>query len=163
MPAFGQQFTIVDGVADLGTVLNSSTTQSATAADLVETTLWQWTMPARTLATDGKAIRVTGFGQTANTANAKTMRLYLGATLLGALSTSTALANWHLNLTLIRAGAASQIYTLLAFAGGLANMSNLVNPTTENLATDLIIKITGQNGVAAASDIVFRGAVVERL
>lgn len=141
-------------------VVNASAVQAATGANLLETTLWQYVLPAGALDTDGRGIRiVAALGMAAN-ANNKQIRLYFGSTLLfdtGALSVNG--SPLRFDATVVRRSASAQVGSAAAWwASGYD--SKLVFPA-ESATGAITIKITGQNGTAVANDIVFHAAVVE--
>lgn len=148
---------------EISSVLHVNTTQAGTAADTNETDLWSYTMPAGTLNANGKGVRVTIFGTYGANANTKTVRGYFGGTLvadIGAAAFNN--SGWKLVMDVIRTGASAQV----GFGAGLAPATTvatrLATPAGDT-TTALEIKTTGQNGTAAANDVVFRGAIVEAL
>ena len=66
------------GTAQLGGVLDVNTTQYSTPADTDPHDAITYTIPANTINTDGKIIRMKAFGTTAANANNKNFRLYFG-------------------------------------------------------------------------------------
>lgn len=149
---------------EISSVLHVNTTQNGTAADTNETDLWTYTLPANTLNADGKAIRITAWGTTGATANNKTIRLKFGA---GTPRTHgpTAANNvgWVITVIVVRTGASTQLSTGTGIFSEVSPGTQVVGSLAEDTATAITIKVTGQNGTAAADDIVFRGAIVESL
>jgi hypothetical protein len=143
----------------------TSTVSTCTIADTNETDLWTYTLPAGALNTDGRGVRVTVFGTTAATANTKSLRFYFGASNLSISVVGGGLNNvpWQSVFHVIRTGAATQLSEGQTVYGGLgAAILGVTNPT-ETLANAVIIKMTGQNGTAAANDICVKGAFVETI
>jgi hypothetical protein len=143
-------------------VITASTTQAATIADTNETDLWTYTLPANSLNANLKGVRIHVFGTFGATANNKTIKLYFAGTQIGALTSAGNNVAWEMLGTVLRTGASSQL------AGGAINVDlssqrAVVTTPAGDTTTGLIIKMTGQNGTAAANDIVFRGAIVEYL
>jgi hypothetical protein len=152
----------------LGGVLTVNTTQTATAANTTETDLWTYSLPANALSADGKGVRITVFGTTAATANTKNIRLYFGSTVLesgGALALNG--NAWRVVAEVYRTGASAQLASALATVsindGSTGTARTRLTTPAETLSGAITIKVTGQNGTAAANDIVFRGAIVEAL
>lgn len=139
----------------------TSTTQAGTIANTTETDLYSWTLPGGTLDADGKAIRLLAFGSVAANANAKTIKLYFGASTLQVYNAGTGnnLA-WLIEATVIRTGAATQLAIGKLLIGGTHTNNVLASPT-ETLSGNVVIRVTGTNGTASANDIVFRGAKPE--
>lgn len=145
-------------------VLHANTTQAGTIADTNETDLWSYSMPANTLNANGKAVRVTAWGVFGATANNKTLRLYFGGTAIVSQGAGAFNAlGWVMTGVIVRTGAAAQITGAIAEVSTQAVMANgNIAPAADTTAA-IIIKVTGQNGTAAANDVVFRGAIVEAL
>lgn len=144
-------------------VITTSTVQAGTAADLVETDLWTYTLPANALNANGKGVRVTIWGTVGANANSKTIKAYFAGTQVAAQTTTANAAGWVITATILRTGASAQLggATVLVdlLAAGRAQTTTPAGDTTASI----IIKFTGQNGSAVANDVVFRGAVVEYL
>lgn len=174
----GSLIPLTNGTYDLGTasnrvgqiyaaggtvpsVLHKSVTSASTGANTDETTLWSYSLPAGTLASDGQAVRITVFGETASNTNTKTVTLKFGATTLGARTTTTSGATWQAVATVMRSGATAQVATAQSHI-----TSGIVQNTTapaETLANAVTIALTGTNGTASDGDITFKGAIVEFL
>jgi len=142
--------------------LNTSGTTAGTPASTTETDLVSYTMPADTINTDGQCIYIKAYGDTGATANTKTLKLYIGATAQGQNSGITAPNNlpWTCEVWLIRTGSAAQKgYVKWTFEGGAGAEDTEIDlfTDTEDFTADMVLKITGTNGTAAANDIVFEG------
>jgi hypothetical protein len=138
-------------------------TQVATGANLSETDFIVpgLILPAGLLDVDGRAIYVQAFGSFAATANTKRVRLYFGTTVVAdtaAIAVNNAI--WRVEAYITRTGPAAQLWRNVMQHGGTA-LPLALGVSAENLATNLPLRVTGQNGTAAANDIVFRGARVE--
>ena len=81
IPTFGAVDTIIagagSGTAKLGGVLDANTTTFSSPEDTVENDAISYTLPANTLNTDGKIVRIKAWGQAATNVNVKTVRIYL--------------------------------------------------------------------------------------
>lgn len=145
--------------------------QAATAADTSETILYTYTIPASLLDANGRTLRLTAFGTFANNANTKTVRVRLGGIagtviVSAAFSTAGAGIKWRATVFVARIAANSQ-----RVAGAIEIMNVSSNdPDRAGLTTAAQIEsgtidlvVTGQNGTASASDIVYECAWVEQL
>ena len=119
-------------------------------------TLKSFTLQAGKLAVANTGIRIRAYGTTANNANAKSVRLSFGATLVQSivLNISTTAA-WELSATIIRTGAATQ----KAF-GDMSTHSTTVTPATvtspaETLANAIVVKVDCTQ--VAAGDVICEG------
>ncbi len=141
-----------------------NTTQVGTGANTTETDLWSYSLPANTLNADGRTLRVTVSGDNAANANAKTVRFYFGATSVFISNAATTNpASWAATYLITRTGASAQLLLrAVSIYGAGAVVANPVTSTPAEVSSGAIVmKITGQNGIAAANDIVFKGALVE--
>jgi hypothetical protein len=146
----------------ISSVLTVSTTSAQTGANTTETDLWTYSLPANTLSADNYGVRITAYLSTGANANAKAINLKFGSTNVVAENSAFNNVNLKLVAEVYRTGASAQ----LAFGNrGGGNDSFKLTYTTPAEATTgaITIKVTGQNAVAAAGDVVFRGAVVEFL
>lgn len=116
-----------------------------------ETTLLLTTLNFNTLQLTGQSLEVIVAGTVAANANSKTIKLVLGSTTLFTI-TSTSLNNisWVMRAVIVCNGATNEITAVDFVASGLSTSTVLTTPT-EDLGTDLILKVTG-NG-AGASDV----------
>jgi hypothetical protein len=138
--------------------LYSAFTNVGITASTTEQTLQSYTLPGGTLATDGQAIRVTVRGKYASTTRSRQLRLYFGSTVVTFMSSSTGSAfNVAQEAVIIRTGATTQI----AFGPseiGATNTTTVAlrfvefNDPAETLASDVVIKVTGQSGSGAAAN-----------
>jgi len=144
-------------------VLTTNTTSAGTIADTNETDLWTYSLPASTLDTNGRGVRITVFGTAAANANLKTVKVYFGATAVSSLGTAMNGGGWAVTATVIRVGATTQISGSLGLGVNGTSISSQSTAPAETLANAITIKMTGQNGTASANDIVFKGATVELL
>lgn len=150
---------------EISSVLHVNTTLAGTAADTNETDLWSYTLPANTLSANGKALRITASGSCAANGNTKTVRFYFGASSI-TVNNATAAPNgvdWFAEVLVIRTGAGAQRATGTRFVSTVTQSAFSTLAPTENETANIVIKVTGQNGTAAADDILFRCAVVEAL
>lgn len=136
------------------------TTTSYTNTSTGEENAWTFALPANTLSADGKAVRVTVFGNTAANANNKTVRLYFGSTVWrtiinGGVNNEV----WSATGIAFRTGAASQELDVTSSSGSTVFTNR--GTASETMSGAITIKVTLQG--AAASDLVFRSAVVELL
>jgi hypothetical protein len=143
--------------------LTAQLTPASTPASLVETTLQTYTMPAGTLDVVGRKLKIKAWGTTGADANGKTIRLYLGAT---AIYNSTAMTtnngSWVLEAEVYKTGANSQsCWATSIFINSIPVTAVQATAIADTAA--IIIKVTGQNSVATAADIVCSGMSIEFL
>lgn len=139
-------------------------TSTSTGADTTETDLQSYTLPANVLGTNGRAIRIRAWGDTAANGNTKTIRLKFGGTTLQANNTTAAPngLDWVTEAYVVRISSGQQTYSSFML------MSTTPQDTTSTAISitdtaSIIIKVTGQNGTANAGDITCRGMTVEVL
>mgnify|MGYP003644552881 CR=1 FL=1 len=154
------------GVGSSGGILHSQVSDIATAANTSLTDLHTYTMPANTMITNGDMIKIYAYFTTAANANAKTLTVLFGSQSLGTIASALNNQTVHMTSILTRIGATNQIAVTTAFyatTGGGAVTTEFydVDSSTENLANAVVIKTQGQNGVAAANDIVSKYLIVE--
>mgnify|MGYP000524408399 FL=1 len=112
-----------------------------------EDDLSTYTLPAATLNTNGDSITFTAAGTMANNGNAKTIKIYLGTTVVG---TYTGFPNAALDWTIVgecyRTGAATQkCHSLLSDNSSTTNAAKADYATaTETLSGALTVKLTGE-------------------
>jgi len=151
------------GVAEASGKANVNTTAVGTDANTTEKDLMTYSLPANSLSVDGKLVKITAWGTTAANGNSKTMKLYFGATVVRQLGTS-AFNNqdWIAEAIVVRTGASAQD----AIGTEKSNNSNIFlthSEPAEDTTTATTIRVTGQNGTAAANDIVAEGMLIEYL
>jgi hypothetical protein len=138
------------------------TTAVATGATTGETTLLQYTLPGGLLANAGDSIRVTCWGITAGNANNKTMKLYFGGSSIATPTAATNNKGWRLQMTVMRRSATAQAID----SWGLVDVTPVTPANAdgaETMANSLLVKCTGTNGTASASDITAQGLLVEAI
>lgn len=155
----------------ISSVLTVSTTSAQTGANTTETDLWTYSLPANTLSADNYGVRITAFLKNGATANNKTIRAYFGATVV--VSSGAYAGNAH-NVKVVvevfrTAASAQKAIGLLTSQGSGVTAgsapgaaSDYTTPAADTTGA-ITIKITGQNGTAAAGDIVFQGGFIEFL
>jgi hypothetical protein len=142
--------------------IHVSTTSLGTGADTNETTLWSYTLPANALRRNGNYVTVLAFGSIAANANVKTFRLKFGGTIVTTVGGAANGGGFRQEAQVIRtADATQQIggWSALTAAFAFGNIQHTAGAIT--LTAPVVISMTGQNGTAAANDIVFRGATVQ--
>jgi hypothetical protein len=137
--------------------------------------LQTYTVPASTLVTNGHCLRVTAKGTTANNANAKTVRLAVGATPTAVVTkqlTASVAGRWKLEAIVCRTGSSTQDYsaeavnfggtTVSSTDGASVAMLSGLGTLTETETNTLTIK-TQSTVSTADNDIVSELLVVEFL
>lgn len=143
--------------------LGGKLTQNTTAVGNVgsgEDNLITYTLDDNTLSVDGDYITITAFGTTGANNNNKTIKLYLGSTVL--FSTGAVASNnkdWEIKSTIIRTGSATQKCTT-SYNGDIILVTETANylSATEDLTTQLTIKCTGEG--SSNNDVTQEGLVV---
>lgn len=151
-------------LAKLGSTgkLASAYADVGTPASTVETTLFTTTLAASQLAADGESVRMTAYGETAANANTKTLKVYLGASVIAQNSTTTAPngKNWKIVADVTRSGATSNVeHVSIEFDGVAAEID--VSKAGATWANANVFSVTGTNGTSALNDIVLKQAIVE--
>ena len=131
-----------------------STTAGSTTAVVTEEDLISYTLPASSLNTTNRGLRIKAAGGTGATANTKTIRLYFGSTVLMSNNVTTAPNNagWEFEAEIFRTSATTE-KCIARGTVGAAQQTTTYTGVGETLTSALTIKITGQNGTAAAADI----------
>lgn len=162
---FGPAFTFRQGTASAAaaTVSGRISTDTTTVGNVGagEDNLMSYSLPANSLSSDGKVVRVTAGGTMAANANNKSIKAYFGATSITFIS-ATAInnSNWRAVVEVIRTGATAQL-----MQGTLANSSNasvyVPAPATpaETLSGAVTIKFTGE--ATSDNDVVQKYMIVE--
>lgn len=139
------------------------TTAVGTDADTNEKDLMTFSLPADSLSADGKVVRINAWGSIAANGNTKTIRLKFGdATILTIGPTTGSGLDWRMNGIVIRTGAETQDAMITGSLDTVAPDTTVSTPT-ETLSGAVVIKVTGENGSAAASDIIAEGMMIEFL
>ena len=111
-----------------------------------ETDLITYTLPANVLNNNDYFLEITSSGIVGANANNKTIKLYLGSTLL--LTTGAVAANsgsWEIKATIIRTGASQEKCSCcIISSNNLILDSNTYTLAAEDTSTNLAIKCTGQ-------------------
>lgn len=155
-------------------IASTQFTAAVNPATVVENTLFTYTLPAKSLNGNGKGVRIRAFATAAATAGTKRVRLYFGATVLMD-TTATAFASAATGILMM----ADVIRVSKSVQAGYALCNTAVSPTvgttapttvsgllaavaaTENTSNAIVIKLTGLNGSAVASEITGVEFIVE--
>jgi hypothetical protein len=140
-------------------VLSSTITEIGTTAVTTEEDLLTVQVPANVLSSTGRGLRVTAWGRGAANTNSKTIRLRAGASLIAVQVFTTSSAGWRMVAEVVRISSGAQT------SCGVATVSSTTLTQQTTLALDtstaITIRVTGQNGVASANDIIASGVRVE--
>lgn len=132
---------------------------ASTPASVTPTDLMTYTIPIGTLKI-GQKVRLTAYGTLGANTNAKTVRLWFGASSLGGLVSSANGVAWRASadVDLISAGVQEYIRNgdTSGISPGVGTGSLAIN---EALA--VIVKVQGENGTATAADIICQHFSVE--
>lgn len=170
--------TVTDLVADTITVnagtgsgtyvpsgaINLNTTEVGNVG-VGEDDLITYTLPANSLSTTGKAVRVTVWGSGANNVNAKTIKFHTGATVVKTISLLTSnVQDWEFIVYIMSTGANTQDYYSnfhRQAASGVDVVSRDTGTLTLTNSSTIVIKCTGE--ATADNDIIQKGMLVEYL
>lgn len=154
-------------IAGASGLLYSDATQTGTPANTSETTLsTNFTLPANALTTTtgrGRMLRVTAWGTTAANASNKTIRLYFGATVLITDSSGFNNISWLITGTVLQKAGSNQEGIGMFLQGASPNGRITRSAPAESPAGTIVVKLTGQNNVATANDILQTGGMIEIL
>lgn len=148
--------------ARIGGSLHVNTGSIGTDADTLEKTLMSYDLKANSFNQNGRGVRINAWGTFANNVNIKSVRLYFGATVLviNDITTTPMGGDWHFTAMVLHNAANSQEAIGFAHVQFVSQSIDRTAPT-ENQAADITIKVTGQNGTAAANEIVCEALLVE--
>lgn len=148
-------------------VLSAAYSSVGTPANTTETDLQSYAMPGGTLGVDGQVLRVRAAGALAATTRSRTVRLYVGATVVSSVAMSANTTTlWTAEALIIRTGAATQTVYAIFTPGGsaAASVTSTRTTTTETLSGSVTIKVTGQvGGTPVANDITCDLLIAEKL
>lgn len=113
-----------------------------------------YTLPANALSKDNQTLRVTWAFTTAANTESKTVRVYFGSTVIYSRTTTTASEIMLGEAYIARRGASSQVYFTPAQGFDGTFQVVLVSVATEDETLPITLKMTGQNGVATAANII---------
>ena len=143
--------------------LIASVLGTATIANTTETTLASYTLPAGSFdpnkASPNGTLTVYAWGKFGATANNKTVKLYFGSQNLSTGANADNNTSWWMEVVCQRSGLSTQNVSYNGQRSGTA-LSTSSLQQTESEAADILIKLTGTNGTAAANDIVCHGLIV---
>ena len=140
---------------EINGVLTTKSSTTSTAANTTETDLFTYTTGASRLARNGDFVRMEFSATTAANANTKQFKLYWAGT---AVLDTTALVLNAASITgyidVLRTGATTQVVTCHIESGDALLVSKtVIGAGTATLSGTNIIKVTGTNGTANATDI----------
>lgn len=125
-----------------------------------ETDLMTFPLSQGTLTKTGQSIQITACGKTNANANNKTLKLYLGSTVIltsGALALNN--VDWIVRAEIVFGGGTSQI-TWAEFSRNGASPVVTTSTPTENMANNLTVKFTGQGTASGDISLYYYKAVL---
>lgn len=137
----------------VGGVLYVDSAQHGNATASVETDLSSYSVPANTLSANNMSLEFHCWGTNIG-ANAKTIKLYFGASVWTITSVGTAVA-WSVRGRIVRTGAATQ---KVVFDSSIAATVPVVSTAAETLSGAVVLKMTGTCSVA--SQILQEGMII---
>ena len=158
------------GTLKLAGNLYCTMTTTDTAANTTETDLASYTLPAGAIDTSVSGVdsyagvHIRAWGTTAANGNTKTIRLKWDGTTIDSNSVTTApnSQDWVIDTYMHRLDTTNQKGMTRFDVGAITQGVNAIFATA-TLSSAIIIKVTGQNGTANASDISLRGFCVDGL
>jgi hypothetical protein len=131
-------------------------------ADAVEKDLITYALPADSLSATGKGIRVRVWGITDATSEAKTIKLYFGATVViaNAVTAAPESKTWEFEALVFRTGVNTQDAIGKGIVDVLPEAATYTSPT-ETDSGSITIKVTGQGSSTVANEVVAKGMLVE--
>lgn len=145
-------------------LMDSKYSDTATTAVTTQETLYTHTITADSIANDGEGICVTAYGSFAGNANTKTIKFKFAgnAYVSNAVTTAPNGVNFKAEFQVLRSGATSAVgygdLTVGAISQGIDNSKAGIT-----WANDNDITIIGQNGTAAANDIILSMVIVKQI
>lgn len=137
----------------VGASIQASTTGVGNGNDVTEDTLYTFSLPANSLSFVGQTLEIFATGTLANNAHNKTVKIYFGTQVYSLGTVATANVVWSAKLTVIRTAASAQLITGTGMIGATPIAPALLTGA-ETDTSAIVIKVTGQTGTAAASDVV---------
>lgn len=154
-----------DNGQDGTTILNTynSITGTGTTASLVETTLYTYSVPSNTLATNGDELELYAYYEYFNN-DPVTLRVKLGAKIVSFTVSNAADDYRILKIKISRISSTSQIWTIEESIRGVGEGAIIgsirTDSSTVDLATILVFEITGQNTAAGANQLLLKKATL---
>jgi hypothetical protein len=148
------------GTAIIGGTLSVNTTAVGTGNDTDETTLMSYSLPANTLNTDGRGIRITAVLKTSADANNKTIQLKFGSAVInstGAITLNDERMVFTASIYRTGAGGQDAWFERLYNGGQFVGVSS----PTQDETTALTVAVLGTNAVATVNGIVCEALIVE--
>lgn len=108
-----------------------------------EDDMFTFSVPASTLVTTGAAIRIRAWGRTANNANAKTLKVYFGATVILNVALTASIAGyWSVEAFVSRVSLNSQVAEAYVLEG----------PNSQTLAASKVARATQSGALATETN-----------
>lgn len=122
-----------------------------------------YTLPNNALSANGKGVRITAWGTTANNVNAKTLVLNFGSAAISTNTMTTSVAGlWRITAEVFRTGSSTQDYNSILLSNGAAGVAVVhseISTATQTDTASIVIKCTG--AATSDNDIVQEGMLVE--
>lgn len=136
---------------------------AATIADTLETTLKTYTLPARSFGANGiVGLEIEAHGRYGATANNKTVKIKFGSVVFTSGALADNAKNWEFKGKVFRVSASVQVIVgKFTHDTAVITLSNVGGTESETAA--IVIAVTGQNGTAAANDIICNGFSVKAI
>lgn len=155
------------GGLNQGTMLavpSVNTSAVGNAADTSEDNLMTYSLPAASMSSNGRGVRITAWGSGVSTTDVTTVRCYFGATAVTTKVLTASQANtWKADFAVIRTGATTQVASGSILNGGTtSSVTQATASPGETLSGAVTIKCTGQRATTSSANSVQQlGMVVE--
>lgn len=147
------------GIQPSGVISINTGSQATTGTS--EETLMSFSLPANTLNTDGRGVRITAWGTHATNGNSKTVTLYFGGTTLRARTGTDNGIVWRFDSLVFRTGAATQEgISEISYTGSAGTLQRSTPAETLSGAVTIALKATT---ASAIGDVTCEGLMVEVL
>lgn len=125
-----------------------------------EDDLITYSLPANTLNANGRGVRITAWGTTANNGDSKTVKLYFGSAILTTALTVSQVSTWRIVAEVFRVSSNNQDYVAQLNQGGATTIVDIEESAiTETDSSAITIKCTGT--ATSNDDIIQKGLLVE--
>lgn len=128
-----------------------------------EDALMSYTLPANSLNTTGRGLRITAFGTATNNANAKNLRFYWGGVLIyNTAFLASSNTHWKVEILVFRTALNTQIYVITATGDNMQETTydkGVVSGASATETGTIVIAFTGE--ATTTNDIIQYGMIIE--
>ncbi len=146
----------------VGGRMSMNTNAVGTDANTTKKTLQTYTLPANSFSGNQKSIRISAWGTTAANGNGKAIALEFGSTILHTFNGSYNNLAWTIQAIVARTASSAQD-AIASHSIGSAEVGNTHTEPSSSTSSGMTVRVTGQNSIASANDIVAEGMLIEFL